>query len=89
MAFNTAKLQSKTVSRIPEVVNDFPPNFLISMGMTKTMNCFQTEWNEMAHKCLFNAEDVGLVPDVYTQNHFLGSEMKNTEGEGRIQTNSL
>uniref|UniRef100_A0A673ZR11 Uncharacterized protein n=1 Tax=Salmo trutta TaxID=8032 RepID=A0A673ZR11_SALTR len=47
MAFNTAKLQSKTFSRIPEVVNDFPPNLLISMGMTKTMNCFQTEWNEI------------------------------------------
>uniref|UniRef100_A0A4W5JUY3 Uncharacterized protein n=1 Tax=Hucho hucho TaxID=62062 RepID=A0A4W5JUY3_9TELE len=72
-AFNTAKLQSKTVSRIPEVVNDFPPSFLI--------NCFQTEWNEMAHKCLFNAEDVGLIPDVYTQNHFLASELKNTQRE--------
>ncbi|XP_045077327.1 sperm-associated antigen 16 protein-like isoform X2 [Coregonus clupeaformis] len=81
MAFTTAKLQSKTVYRIAEVVNDFPRNFLVSMGMDKTLNCFQTEWNEMAHKCLFNAEDVGLVPDVYTQKHFLSSELKNAQRE--------
>ena len=28
----------------PEIVEDFVRNFLVKMGMTRTLDCFQTEW---------------------------------------------
>ena len=28
----------------PEVVDDFVRNFLVRMGMSRTLDCFQTEW---------------------------------------------
>lgn len=28
----------------PEVVEDFVRNFLVKMGMNRTLDCFQTEW---------------------------------------------
>ncbi|XP_038646190.1 sperm-associated antigen 16 protein-like [Scyliorhinus canicula] len=35
---------ARPVSQRPEVVDDFLRNFLIAMGMMKTLDCFQTEW---------------------------------------------
>ena len=28
----------------PEVIDDFVRNFLVKMGMTRTLDCFQNEW---------------------------------------------
>ena len=33
-----------SVSYRAEVVDDFVRNFLVKMGMMKTLDCFQTEW---------------------------------------------
>ena len=33
-----------SVTQRPEVVDDFVRNFLVRMGMHKTLDCFQTEW---------------------------------------------
>ncbi|KAJ3611696.1 hypothetical protein NHX12_021710 [Muraenolepis orangiensis] len=63
----------------PEPVDDYLRNFLLSLGMTKTLACFQTEWTEMFQKGLLNTGlqvqggDVftqNHQPDVYTQNHW-------------------
>lgn len=35
-------LPSKRVA--PEVIEDFLCNFLMRMGMTRTLDCFQSEW---------------------------------------------
>ncbi|KAG9330733.1 hypothetical protein JZ751_022315 [Albula glossodonta] len=69
------------VSRIPEVVDDFLRNFLVRMGMHRTLDCFQTEWYEMVHRGQLNAEQVELVPDAYTQNQLLDNELRNARRE--------
>ena len=33
-----------TVTQRPEVVDDFVRNFLVRMGLHKSLDCFQTEW---------------------------------------------
>uniref|UniRef100_A0A3B4TCL9 Sperm-associated antigen 16 protein n=1 Tax=Seriola dumerili TaxID=41447 RepID=A0A3B4TCL9_SERDU len=65
----------------PKAVDDFLRNFLIQTGMTETLDCFQTEWTEMVQKGLVDAERVGVVPDVYTDNQRLESELKNAQRE--------
>uniref|UniRef100_UPI00398F17FD sperm-associated antigen 16 protein n=1 Tax=Pristiophorus japonicus TaxID=55135 RepID=UPI00398F17FD len=65
------------VSQRPEVVDDFLRNFLIKMGMMKTLDCFQTEWYELLQRGSLTLQDVGFVPDVYTQNQLLENEVKN------------
>lgn len=66
----------------PEAVDDFLRNFLFHLGMTETLDCFQTEWNEMVQKGLVDTGRVGVVPDVYTENQRLDSELKNSQREG-------
>uniref|UniRef100_H3B6C1 Sperm associated antigen 16 n=2 Tax=Latimeria chalumnae TaxID=7897 RepID=H3B6C1_LATCH len=69
------------VSRRQEVVDDFLRNFLVKMGMTRTLDCFQTEWYELIQKGLLNHEDVAFVPDVYVHNQLLGNEIKSLRKE--------
>uniref|UniRef100_UPI003AB0529D sperm-associated antigen 16 protein-like n=1 Tax=Centroberyx gerrardi TaxID=166262 RepID=UPI003AB0529D len=77
-----ARLDSKPpASDQPEAVDDFLRNFLHKMDMANTLDCFQTEWNEMVQKGLINTERVGLVPAVYIQNQRLDSELKNAQRE--------
>uniref|UniRef100_A0A665W2P6 Sperm associated antigen 16 n=1 Tax=Echeneis naucrates TaxID=173247 RepID=A0A665W2P6_ECHNA len=68
-------------TRKPEAVDDFLRNFLIQAGMTETLDCFQAEWTEMLHKGLVDAEQVGVVPEVYTDNQRLENQLKNAERE--------
>ncbi|XP_074168857.1 sperm-associated antigen 16 protein isoform X2 [Rhinolophus sinicus] len=68
-------LPSKHVA--PEVIEDFLCNFLMRMGMTRTLDCFQSEWYEFIQKGVTEVRDVGNVPDVYTQNMLLETENKN------------
>lgn len=65
-----------------EAVDEFLRNFLFQMDMTETLDCFQTEWSEVAQKGLVDTERVGVVPDVYTDNQRLHSELKNAQREG-------
>ncbi|XP_077627088.1 sperm-associated antigen 16 protein-like [Crocuta crocuta] len=76
---DTQILEQKTVfpSKQPEVIEDFLCNFLIKMGMTRTLDCFQSEWYELIQKGLTELKDLGNVPDVYTQNMLLENENKN------------
>ena len=65
----------------PEAADDFLRNFLHQMGMTETLDCFQTEWTEVVQKGLVDAERVGVVPDVYTEILLLDRELKNAQRE--------
>ncbi|GAB5575951.1 sperm-associated antigen 16 protein isoform X3 [Prionailurus iriomotensis] len=80
-ATDTQILEQKTVlpskQPVPEVIEDFLCNFLIKMGMTRTLDCFQSEWYELIQKGLTELRDLGNVPDVYTQNMLLENENKN------------
>uniref|UniRef100_H2YSK1 Uncharacterized protein n=1 Tax=Ciona savignyi TaxID=51511 RepID=H2YSK1_CIOSA len=49
----------------PEVIDDFVRNFLLRMGMKRTLETFQTEWYEMQQKGQLGEEDTGIVPDAY------------------------
>lgn len=64
-----------------EPVDDFLRNFLFQMGMTETLDCFQTEWTEMSQKGLLNTEQNGLIPEAYTENRRLESALKNAQRE--------
>jgi hypothetical protein len=54
-----------------QVVDDFLRNFLLKMGMTSTLDCFETEWYELAATGQLKSEDVSAVPDVYLRNQEL------------------
>ncbi|XP_060049938.1 sperm-associated antigen 16 protein isoform X2 [Erinaceus europaeus] len=77
---DTQILEQKTVlpskQAVPEVIEDFLCNFLIKMGMTRTLDCFQSEWYELVQKEVARLGALGNVPDVYTQNMLLESENK-------------
>ncbi|XP_006867845.1 PREDICTED: sperm-associated antigen 16 protein [Chrysochloris asiatica] len=65
----------------PEVIQDFLCNFLIKMGMTRTLDCFQSEWYELIQKGLIELRDAETVPGVYSQNMLLENENKNLKKE--------
>ncbi|XP_012935784.1 sperm-associated antigen 16 protein [Aplysia californica] len=60
----------------PEVVDDFVRNFLIHMGLGRTLDCFQTEWYELQEKGLLKYNEIGTVPDVYTRNQEMENEIE-------------
>ncbi|XP_056663911.1 sperm-associated antigen 16 protein isoform X2 [Monodelphis domestica] len=77
LASKVAIPPKQSLAEVPEVVEDFLCNFLIKMGMTRTLNCFQNEWYESIQKGTFVPPEATFVPDVYTQNLLLDSENKN------------
>ncbi|CAG5123216.1 unnamed protein product [Candidula unifasciata] len=64
-----------TIVQKPEVVDDFVRNFLVKMGLMKTLDCFQTEWYELQERGFLRQDMIGTVPDVYTQNLELENEI--------------
>ncbi|KAM9284218.1 LOW QUALITY PROTEIN: sperm-associated antigen 16 protein [Cariama cristata] len=75
LALQSVLTSEKSVSEIPEAMDDFFCNFLVRLGMFRTLDCFQTEWYEFIQRGVFTAKDTGLVPTVYTRNQQL--EAKN------------
>ncbi|XP_071100813.1 sperm-associated antigen 16 protein-like [Haliotis cracherodii] len=65
-----------SVIQRPEVVDDFVRNFLVRMGMNRSLDCFQTEWYELQQRGLLHVEDVGVVPDIFSRNQDLDNEVK-------------
>ena len=63
-------LESKFVYR-PESTDDFVRNFLVRLGMNKTLETFQAEWYELQAKGKLKSEDIAPVPDVYLRNQEL------------------
>ncbi|XP_062435339.1 sperm-associated antigen 16 protein [Rhea pennata] len=74
LALQSVVSSEKSVSEVPEAVDDFLCNFLVRLGMSRTLDCFQTEWYELIQRGMFTAKDIGLVPTVYTHNQQLETE---------------
>ncbi|XP_075009837.1 sperm-associated antigen 16 protein [Calonectris borealis] len=74
LALQSVLTSEKSVSEIPEAMDDFFCNFLVRLGMSRTLDCFQTEWYELVQRGVFTAKDIGLVPTVYTRNQQLEAE---------------
>lgn len=69
------------VSRRPIVVDDFIRNFFVKLGLTKSLESFQTEWHELKQTGRLNEEDVELVPDLYARNEALDAQIKQLREE--------
>ncbi|KAF4079136.1 hypothetical protein AMELA_G00189690 [Ameiurus melas] len=80
----TPSSSQKLQISIHEVVDDFLHDFLMKMGMYKTLDCLQTEWFEMLHKGTLKTNHMGFIPDIYTYNHLLDNELKNFQKERDI-----
>ncbi|XP_039188759.1 sperm-associated antigen 16 protein isoform X4 [Crotalus tigris] len=74
MAQRPGQIIKQSLSETPEIVDDFLCNFLIRMGMNRTLDCFQTEWYELMQRGMLEPKDVGFVPDAYTCNQHLERE---------------
>jgi len=62
--------------RRAETIDDFIRNFLVKMKLGRTLDAFQTEWFELAHKGQLSQDDVGAVPDIYLRNQQLDDQLK-------------
>ncbi|KAM5228726.1 sperm-associated antigen 16 protein [Ctenodactylus gundi] len=69
---------------VPEVIEDFLCNFLIKMGMTRTLDCFQSEWYELIQKGVNENRAVQNVPDVYSQVMALENENKHLKKDLKL-----
>ncbi|KAL3836745.1 hypothetical protein ACJMK2_022162 [Sinanodonta woodiana] len=69
-------MSKPSVTQHPEVIDDFVRNFLVRIGLTRTLDCFQTEWYELQQRGLLHEEDIGVVPDIYMRNQNLDNEIK-------------
>ena len=69
------------IGKRAELVDDFIRNFLLKMKMTKTMDCFQTEWYEKATAGELTPEDLSVVADVYQRNQELDNQVKALRAE--------
>lgn len=65
----------------PGAVDDFLRNFLYQADMTETLDCFQAEWAQKMENGPVDAERLGAVPSVYTENQRLASELKRAKRE--------
>ena len=62
------------VPQSKRVMDDFVRNFMVRMGLTGTLEKFETEWYEMEATGKLNKEDMGAVPDVYNYNQELNDQ---------------
>lgn len=60
----------------PSVVDDFIRNFLIKVGMTRTLDSFNTEWYELQAKGRLGEEYTTKVPDIYLRNEELDEQVR-------------
>ena len=69
------------LSTQPEAVDDFVRNFLVRMGMKKTMQQFQVEWHTLSSSGRIKTNESGYLPDVVKHNEELSEKMKLLESE--------
>ncbi|KAI8839268.1 WD40-repeat-containing domain protein [Chytridium lagenaria] len=74
----TMKSEEPTVSitKRPEVIDDYIRNYLASKGLFKSLEAFQNEWYEFQQKGKLSPEDVTIVPDVYQKNQELADSLQ-------------
>ncbi|XP_033921666.1 sperm-associated antigen 16 protein [Melopsittacus undulatus] len=74
LASQSVLTSEKSVSGVPGAMDDFFCNFLVRLGMSRTLDCFQTEWYELVQRGLLTAKDIESVPTVYIRNQQLEAE---------------
>lgn len=68
------------------MVDDFIRNFLIKVGMTRTLDSFNTEWYELQAKGRLGEEYITKVPDIYLRNEELDEQARFTTSDiSRVQ----
>ncbi|KAJ3101496.1 Crooked neck-like protein 1 [Phlyctochytrium planicorne] len=65
-----------TLTKRPEVIDDYIRNYLASKGLFKSLEAFQNEWYEFQQKGKLSPEDVTIVPDVYQKNQELADSLQ-------------
>lgn len=76
----TESIHRQTEQRVltqvrPEVVDDFIRNFLIKVGMTRTLESFNAEWYELQTKGKLAEDYTSTVPDIYLRNQELDEKV--------------
>eukprot|EP00873_Tetraselmis_striata_P037643 jgi/Tetstr1/457907/TSEL_044425.t1 len=64
----------RSLQALGEVIDDFIRNFLVKMGMLRSLEQFESEWYELKAKGQLPA-DVGQVPDAYMHTRVLEDEV--------------
>ena len=59
------------------MVDDFIRNFMIKVGMQRTLDSFNTEWYELQAKGKLSEEYTTPVPDIYLRNQELDEQVVN------------
>ena len=72
--------ESKFTTR-HESTDDFVRNFLVRLGMVKTLEAFQSEWYELKAKGKLKNEDIAPVPDVYLKNQELRDQVNSMRND--------
>ncbi|TPX65192.1 hypothetical protein SpCBS45565_g05353 [Spizellomyces sp. 'palustris'] len=65
-----------TLTKRPEVIDDYIRNYLSSKGLVKSLDAFQNEWYEYQQKGRLSIEDITIVPDVYQRNQELADALQ-------------
>ena len=82
-----------TLSKKPEVVEDFVKNFLVELGMLKTLESFQTEWHELSRTADPSTQQP--LSDCYNQNRGLQRRIEelvqevNSQREGGVKAGEV
>ena len=71
-AGNPRNAKVKPVTQVrPSVVDDFIRNFLIKVGMSRTLDNFNSEWYDLQQKGKLAEVYTDTVPDIYVRNQDL------------------
>ncbi|KAL5035595.1 hypothetical protein BDV3_005487 [Batrachochytrium dendrobatidis] len=65
-----------TLTKHPEVIDDYIRNYLSSKGLVKSLETFQNEWYEFQQKERLAPEDITIVPNVYQKNQELSDALQ-------------
>ncbi|KAA6428261.1 MAG: sperm-associated antigen 16 -like [Trebouxia sp. A1-2] len=80
-AVHDVEPQIGQVTQRPEVVDDFIRNFLVKMGLSKTLEMFETEWYEMKATGRSDLASNEKVLDLYTSNLQLEDQLHGVRKE--------
>ncbi|CAF1275817.1 unnamed protein product [Adineta ricciae] len=77
----SASISRGSLTTEPEAVDDFVRNFLVRMGMKKTMQQFQVEWHNLSSSGRIKTNEAGYLPDVVKHNEELSEKMRLLQSE--------
>ncbi|KAM4634161.1 sperm-associated antigen 16 protein [Polymixia lowei] len=68
--------KKQMISHIPEAVDDFLRNFLVRMGLRRTVDTFQREWYSVVRKDLLTLGQGEFILDEQTRSQLLHSDLE-------------